>query len=454
MPNRVEILKQNFTNSVGLPFRELLSESSIMEALAAEKIKYRNRLFNPVVTLWAFLSQVLDVDKSCSNAVSRVIAWLAGAGIELPATDTGGYCKARQRLPEKLLQQLLGKTAFGLEEKANGEQLWCGRHVKILDGSSVSMPDTKVNQSAYPQHSNQAPGCGFPIAKLLVMFSLATGAAMGVLIDALNTSDVTLARRLYSTLKPGDVALADRAFGTYVDLVLVHSQQADAVFRQHQSRKSDFRRGKKLGIADHIVTWNKPKRRPTGMSPEEFAQLPDCVKVREVHFLIRQQGFRTQEIIVVTTLLDAKTYTRSQLAKLYQLRWEIEVDLRHVKTTLGMDELRGKTPQMVRKEIYMHLMAYNLLRTLMWQAGMTQGVSPLRLSLQGTRQHLRNFIPELIQAVSKQRQRLYRTLLSMIVQQPLLERPGRSEPRVRKRRPKAFPLMKQPRSVLKRQLAA
>ena len=236
------------------------------------------------------------------------------------------------------------------------------------------MPDTKVNQTAYPQHSNQAPGCGFPIAKILVMFSLATGAAMGVLIDALNTSDVTLARRLYSTLRPGDVALADRAFGTYVDLVLVQSQQADVVFRRHQSRKSDFRRGKKLGIADHIVTWNKPLRRPKAMSAEEFAHLPDCVKVREVHFPIRQQGFRTKEIIVVTTLLDAKTYTKAQLAKLYQLRWEVEVDLRHVKTTLGMDELRGKTPQMVRKEIYVHLIAYNLLRTLMWEAGIAPWV--------------------------------------------------------------------------------
>lgn len=284
------------------------------------------------------------------------------------------------------------------------------------------------------------------------MFSLATGAAMGVLIDALNTSDVTLARQLYSTLEPGDVALADRAFGTYVDLVLVQSKSADAVFRQHQSRKSDFRRGKKLGIADHIVTWNKPLRRPTGMSPEAFAQMTDCVKVREVHFLIRQPGFRTREIILVTTLLDAKTYTRTQLAKLYQLRWEVEVDLRHVKTTLGMDVLRGKTPPMVRKEIYVHLMAYNLLRTLMWEAAITQGVSPLRLSLQGTRQHLRHFIPEFIQAASQQRQRLYCTLLRLIVQQAVPERPGRSEPRVRKRRPKAFPVMKQPRSVLKRQL--
>jgi hypothetical protein len=316
------------------------------------------------------------------------------------------------------------------------------------------MSDTPKNQATYPQHSNQAPGCGFPIAKIVVMFSLVTGAAMEVLIAAFKTSEVVLARQLYKTLSPEEVLLADRALGTYVDLVLVQSQQADAVFRKHQSRKSDFRRGKKLGIGDHLVTWSKPKRRPHHMSADEFAALPEKVLVREVHVLIRQQGFRPKEIILVTTLLDPKVYTKAKLAQLYRWRWEVEVDLRHVKTTLGMDELRGQTPQMVRKEIYVHLMAYNLLRTLMWEAGITKGVSPLRLSLQGTRQHLHNFMPELIHVGVRKRTRLYEILLQVIVQQPVPERPGRVEPRTRKRRPKPFPLMKQPRSVLKRQLAA
>lgn len=174
MPNRVEILKQKLTTSVGLPFRDLLPESSIIEALDAEQITYRNRLFNPIVTLWAFLSQVLDPDKSCSNTVSRVIAWLTSAGADIPSSDTGGYCKARARLSEKLLQRLFGQTAEELEAQATRESLWCGRHVKIIDGSTVSMPDTPANQTAYPQHSNQASGCGFPIAKILVMFSLST----------------------------------------------------------------------------------------------------------------------------------------------------------------------------------------------------------------------------------------------------------------------------------------
>ena len=247
MPNRAEILKQKFANSVGLPFRDLLPESTIIEALKAEKVEYRNRLFNPIVTLWAFLSQVLDTDKSLQNAISRVIAWLAETGEPIPSTDTGGYSKARKRLPEGLLKRLLGNTAQGLENQTNSQDLWCGRHVRICDGSSVLMSDTPENQAVYPQHSNQASGCGFPIAKIVVMFSLLTGAAMEVLIAAFKTSEVVLARQLYSTLTLGEVVLADRAFGTYMDLVLVQSQQADAVFRKHQSRKSDFRALQKTG---------------------------------------------------------------------------------------------------------------------------------------------------------------------------------------------------------------
>jgi hypothetical protein len=454
MPKKIEILKQKFTKSVGLPFQELLPESTIIEVLKAEKIQYRDRLFNPIVTLWAFLSQVLDSDKSCSNAVSRIITWLTSEGVQPPSTDTGGYCKARMRLSEKLLQRLLHLTGWGLEAKASGSQLWCGHHVKLLDGSSVSMPDTAQNQKAYVQHTNQAPGCGFPIAKILVMFSLATGAAMGVLIDVFNTSDVTMARKMYSLLNVGDVALADRAFGTYVDLGFVQALGAEAVFRKHQSRNSDFRRGKRLGADDHIVIWYKPQRCPKNLSQQEFDKLPESIKVREVRFSIPKKGFRTKVVIVVTTLLNAKVYTKTQLAQLYRLRWEVEVNLRHVKTTLGMEQLRGKTPSMVRKEIYVHLMAYNLLRTLMWSAGISEGVPPLRLSLQGTRQHLNNFIPELIPAQVRKHQRLYRTLLELIVAEPVPERPGRVEPRTRKRRPKPFPLMKKPRSVLQQQLAA
>jgi hypothetical protein len=214
MPNQAEILKQKLAQSVGLPFRDLLPESEIMAALEAEKIEDRNRLFNPIVTLWAFLSQVLETDKSLQNVVSRVIAWLAQAGVPVPSTDTGGYSKARKRLPEGLLKRLLGQTAHKLEKQTGSPELWCGRRVRICDDSSVLMSDTALNQAVYPQHSNQAKGCGFPIAKIVVMFSLATGVAMEVLIAAFKTSEVVLARQLYLNLIPNDVVLADRALGT------------------------------------------------------------------------------------------------------------------------------------------------------------------------------------------------------------------------------------------------
>jgi hypothetical protein len=454
MPKPVEILKQKFANSVGLPFQELLPESEIVEALATEKVKYRNRLFNPIITLWAFLSQVLDTDKSLQNAVSRIIAWLAAAGEAIPTADTGGYSKARKRLPEKLLIRLFGKTAQGLEEQSEACDLWCGRAVKLCDGSSVLMSDTPENQAEYPQHANQEPGCGFPIAKIVVMFSLATGAALEVLIAPFRTGEVTLARQLYPKLVPGDVVLADRAFGSYVDLVLVQQYSADAVFRKHQSRKSDFRRGKKLGIGDHIVTWSKPKRCPAGMSQDEFGKLPEQVEVREIHVLIQQKGFRSKEIIIVTTLIDAKVYTKAKLAQLYQWRWQVEVDLRHVKTTLGMEMLRAKTPEMVRKEIYVHLMAYNLLRTVMWQAGKQAGACPVRISLQGTRQHFGHFCCHLYQASPKKRLQLYDTLLKVVTDKLLPERPYRYEPRLKKQRPKPYGWIQQPRNLLKRKLAS
>lgn len=254
------------------------------------------------------------------------------------------------------------------------------------------MSDTAENQEVYSQHSNQREGCGFPIAKLVVMFSLCTGAVLDLMMAPFNTSELVLARELYKHLQPGDVALADSAFGAFADMVLVQKAGADAVFRKQHARKTDFRRGKKLGIADHIVTWRKPKQLQS-MSPDAFAELPETLEVREVHFPVYQKGFRPKEIIVVTTLLDPKRFPRVKLAQLYQLRWQAtEVNLKLIKTTLKMEILLGKTPKVVRKEIWVHLMAYNLLRRLMWKAVEQFNASPLRLSLQGCRQHLNSFV--------------------------------------------------------------
>jgi hypothetical protein len=449
---RVQILKDKFSQSLGLPFKELLPESVIKQAISELTIKYKKRLFDPFITLWVFLSQVLDSDKTCHNAVSKLVAHLADEEVEIPSTDTSAYCQARARLPEKLLEKLFNYSGQNLEDKITQEHLWCGRNVKVIDGSTVSMPDTVENQKEYPQPSTQKQGCGFPIAKIGVIFSLITGAAVALCIDVLNTHDIKLARMLYSFLKPNDVLLGDRAFCAYADMVAITKLGCDAVFRKHSSRTTTMRKGKIVGDCDKLVTWYKPKRCPKGLNKDEFDALPSSITVREIYYYIVIPGFRSQRVSLITTLLDQAIYPTLEIVKLYYKRWEVELDLRHLKTTLGMDILRCKTPSMVRKEIHVYLLAYNLLRSLMWSAGTTYNTPPLRLSLQGTRHHLLNFVPKLEAANLKKRLRLYRTLLKIIVHKVVPDRPARSEPRVIKRRPKAYPRLTKPRHELRKQL--
>ena len=302
---------------MGLPFKELLPTSVIEQAMKEVNIRYYRRLFDPIVTLWAFLSQVLDTDKSCHNTVSKIIAYLAGVGVEIPSTDTSAYCQARSRLPETLLQKLFRQTGQNLEEKVTTEYLWCGRNVKVIDGSTVSMPDTTENQKEYPQPSSQKLGCGFPIAKIGVIFSLATGASVALCIDVLNTHDIKLARQLYQFLNPLDILLGDRAFCAYADLVALLKLDCDAVFRKHQSRTTSIRKGKIVGDCDKLVTWYKPKICPKGLSKDEFDALPETITVREIYYYIVIPGFRTQRVSLITTLLDKTTYSTLEIVGLY-----------------------------------------------------------------------------------------------------------------------------------------
>ncbi|MBW4458553.1 MAG: IS4 family transposase [Nostoc indistinguendum CM1-VF10] len=382
----------------------------------------------------------------------KLIIHLVEEEVEIPSTDTSAYCQARSRLPEKLLEKLFNYSAQNLEGKVTQEHLWCGRNVKVIDGSTVSMPDTVENQKEYPQPSSQKPGCGFPIAKIGVIFSLVTGAAVALCIDVLNTHDIKLARKLYSFLKPNDVLVGDRAFCAYADMFTIKKFNCDAVFRKHQSRTTTMRKGKIVGDCDKLVTWYKPKTCPKGLDKDEFNALPPSITVREIYYYIVISGFRTQQVSLIATLLDEATYSTLAIVGLYGQRWDVELDLRHLKTTLGMDILRCKTPSMIRKEIYVFLLAYNLLRSLMWSAGTIYSTPPNRLSLQGTCHHLINFIPKLLAASDQKRLQIYRTLLKVIAHKGVPERPGRSEPRVRKRRPKIYPLMTKPRHELRKQL--
>lgn len=355
------------------------------------------------------------------------------------------YCQARLRLPEKLLQKLSFLTGEKLEEKCRSEQLWCGRHVKVIDTSTASMADTEANQLIYPQSSSQKAGCGFPIAKIAVIFSLATGALVSSIIDKFNVGDVKLARILYEFLKPGDILLGDRAFCSYADFYWIKNIGCDAVIRKNNGHRQNLETGYVINQRDRVVVWNQPKNCPRGLTKEQFASLPKTITVREISYDVNVSGFRTKQVTIVTTLLDEKQFPTDKLIELYHQRWDIEVNLKHLKTSLGMDILRSKTPEMVRKEIYAYFLAYNLLRSLMWEAGNTYGAPPLRLSLQGTRNYFNNFMKEFLNVSKTKASKIYRSLLKMIVHKLVPSRPERVEPRQVKRRPKAYPWLKEQR---------
>ncbi|PZD75079.1 hypothetical protein C1752_00206 [Acaryochloris thomasi RCC1774] len=455
MSESAAILKHQFSKSLGLPWADILPASRLDAILEEEAILSRSRVYPPVVTLWAMLYQALSADKSLRNTVKCITTWLTAAGSQPPSSDTGAYSKARGRLPESLLQRLIPETANRLAQAVSPEHLWCGRPVKVYDGTTVLMADSAANQQGYPQHGNQAAGCGFPLARLVVFFCLITGAVVSACIAPWSMSEIVMSRLLYQELEVDDVAMADQAYGSYVDLALIQQKGADGVLRKHHARKTDFRKGNKNGIGDHQVTWHKPAQRPEHMSEAEFAMIPKTLVVREVCLRLSLKGFRDQRIIVVTTLLDAQRYSAQQLTRLYGWRWPAaEVNLRHLKTTLKMEMLTAKTPQMVRKDIWAHLLGYNLLRSLMEYAAPLADDARTQLSLQGARQHFNQMLALLAIATRATSKRLYAHLLESIAFDLLPARPNRHEPRVVKRRPKSFPRMRQPRAVLKAKLAA
>ena len=460
--SKVKHLRQKFSQSVSLPIRDALPASSIEAALEAEGVTYRECLFDPVITIWAFLSQVLDADRSCRKALSRVWAYLADCQ-ELrekllsdpdKSDDTGAYCKARQRLSQAVLKHLYRQVADHLEEGVEPSGLWCGRRVHLVDGTTALLPDTPENQTVYPQHPNQKKGCGFPLVKIVAIFSLLTGSLKKAVCGVWSAYEPALLRQIRHCLCPGDVLVGDRIYCTYTDIALLQQDLVDSVFRLHQARKVDFRRGKRLSKHDRIFVWEKPKRCPKEFPVEVYQQLPQTLEIRVVRFQVHQKGFRTKCVTVATTLLDPKAYSKTKIAKLYGLRWEVEIDLRHLKASMEMDMLRTKSPEMIQKELAIYFLAYNLIRSLMAEAAKRHGKDPLRLSFMGTLQHLNTFLPLLAVSVPNECKRYYDTLLVLVAREQLPDRPHRIEPRVVKRRPKCSQRMQEPRAVLKQKLAA
>ena len=412
----------------------------------AKGINSRERLYPQSLTFWAFLSQVLSPGSACREVVRKVQAWYAPQD-KSPDSGTSAYCQARSRLPISTLRQLHQTLADKLSARLTTPELWLGRCVKVVDGTGVSMPDTAANQKAWPQPSEQKPGCGFPVVKLVACFCLASGALLQWVEGTIKDHDCRLLLKLLSAFKKGDVVLADRGFSSYASLATLLARGVDSVMRVHHFRKLDWRAGKRLGHRDRLVTWKKSQLQGKLWSREQWAQLPAELDVRLVEIVVTVPGFRTQKLVIVTTLLDAPTYSTEALGQLYFRRWAVELCFRDIKTTLGLDVLRCLTPAMVCKEVVMHAIAYNLIRALMQDIAQSHQVSVQRLSFKGTVDALRQWrdLFENAKTQSRTTCKLRRLFYQSIADDLLLERPARSEPRAVKRRPKNFRLLTKPR---------
>ena len=428
-----------------LYFAALLSQDRIAQAFGEAISLWQGWIYTPAVTVWVFLAQCLSPDHSCREAVARLLAWRVARGLRACSAETGGYCTARNAIPEETVHELLRDTGRRVEDESPESWLWHGRKVRLVDGSTITMPDTKANQAAYPQMKAQKPGCGFPIARIVVVFSLAVGTVLEAALAQYRgkqTGENSLFRLLHPVLGEGDVLLADRYFSGWCDLAMLWRRGVDLVIRKHQLRRTDFRTGRRLGKEDHLVTWSRPPR-PKWMTAEEYAMLPAELTLREIRIRVVQPGIRTRSLVVVTSLLDAEQYTAEEIALLYRRRWQAELHLRSLKVVLQMDHLRCKTPPRVRNEFYMHLVAYNLIRGVMAAAAQHAGQSPWEISFKAVVQTLAQFLPMLQTTVATDT--WCETLLAAIAAHLVADRPDRFEPRRVKRRPKPYKLLQKPR---------
>lgn len=411
----------------------------------------RERLYSPLVTFWAFLAQVLSPDTACREIVRKVQAWWSLARIVDLAPATSAYCQARLRLGLHVLRRIHEHLAERLERNLPQHALWLGRVVKIVDGTNLSMPDTPKNQAAWPQPSSQKPGCGFPMMKLVGLFSLASGALLGFAKGTLHIHESQLFRALWDRLSKGDVLLSDRGFCSFFAIASLLLRGIDAVMRLHQARRADFRKGKSLGKGDILVCWRKPAQRTAAWSQEGFDALPQELTLRMVRLEVAVKGFRSRTIVIVTTLLDPVAYPAEKIRALYFERWGVELHFREIKILLRMDVLRCLSPEMIEREVWLHVIAYNLVRSLMQEAAIVHHVDLARLSFKGTLDTLRHFADAVHASTGKPRKQalLIDAMLELIAKDQLPFRPGRVEPRAKKRRPKNYHLLTKPRRKMR-----
>lgn len=397
---------------------------------------HRERLFPPTETLAMFITQALSADRSCQHAVNQAAVYRLVSGLPNCSTHTGGYCRARQRLPTQMVAGLTRYLGQHIDQQLPNEWRWHGRRIRLVDGTTVTMPDTPENQAAFPQQRGQKTGLGFPICRVVGITCLGSGALLNAAIGRFNGKggdEQTLLRSIQDTLEDDDIVLGDAFFPSFVFLAAMQDKGVDILMEQMGARRrvTDFRRGQRLGQRDHLVVINKPKIKPDWLSEQAYQAAPDSLVIRE---------FKAGGKIMVTTLTCPKTNPKEELKALYKQRWSVELDIRHIKETMRMNILSCKTPQMALKEIWVYLLAYNLIRLLMAQSAFVANTLPRNLSFKHC---LQLWLLWNHQANAASEEQWY-VLYTFMAQQRVGNRPGRSEPRAVKRRPKAYPLLTVP----------
>ena len=447
-----------FLHQSGLPFAEVLSAEDIEQAFAERDALFAtDAVFSTSIVLWAFLAQVLRDGKgtACAAAVADIATYTQQTGGRVPCGDTGDYCRARAKLDPAALRALVRQAAGELDGQARQDWLWHGRHAKLVDGFTFTMPDTPENQDAFPQQTNQTPGVGLPIARACVVLSLATAAVHDLAIGSYQgkqTGETALLRDILDCLDTGDVVVFDRYYCSFMMLALLQRRGVDVCTRLHQCRPSDFRRGRRLGPYDHRVTWTRPDR-PAWMSREQYEQIPETLTLREIQFDVTTPGRRTETITIVTTLIDPAVYSKEDIAELYGYRWNAELDIRDVKQPLGLDHARCKSPEMVQRELWVTLLAYNLIRKVIATAAAVHDKQPRQLGFTLACQTILSSWMLLSTGACRDVEQTVRSALARIAANEVANRPGRIEPRVLKRRRHRYPLMTRPRDQLRKELS-
>lgn len=454
--DKFDVLADSFLQEKGLSFFQVLDADSIRQAFQDENALFgQDDIFSTEIVLWAFLAQTLRDGKgsSCSAAVADIATYMIQTGQRPPSGDTGDYCRARAKLSLNALKRLVRESGRQLEDTAGKSWLFKGRHGKLVDGFTFTMPDTPENQQEFPQIKTKKPGVGFPIARVCVVTSLATGCVCDVAVGPYagkETGETALLRKILKVFNTNDIAVMDCCFSSFMMLALLTTKGVDVCVPQHQLRHSDFRKGCRLGPNDYLVTWYRPKC-PAWMTPEQYDQIPETMVLREVRFAKNERG-EHDAFTIITSLTDPMEYPKRDIAELYDHRWNVEHDIFDVKQTMNLAHVRCKTPEMILRELWTTLLAYNLIRKVIVTSARLYEKQPRQLSCTRTCQKILSAWMLLATGGCRDARAMHAEILKEIAHQEILKRPGRKEPRAIKRAKDKYPLMQRSRNQMRAKL--